>query len=50
MVLDAVVMACDEIIIGGGNRTSKILAPPALLVALGAEVVEGLANPIEVEL
>ena len=44
--VDAAVMACDEIIVGGGNRTGEILAPPALLVALGAEVVDGLANPI----
>ena len=41
--VDAAVMTRDRIILGGGNRRSKILAPPALLTALGAETVDGLA-------
>jgi prolyl-tRNA editing enzyme YbaK/EbsC (Cys-tRNA(Pro) deacylase) len=43
--IDARVMSRQRIIIGGGNRSSKILAPPALFLALpNAEVVEGLAT------
>jgi prolyl-tRNA editing enzyme YbaK/EbsC (Cys-tRNA(Pro) deacylase) len=45
--VDAAVMRCDRIVVGGGNRRSKIVASPALLLALGAEIVAGLANPIE---
>ena len=42
--VDSRVMACDKIIVGGGNRSSKILMPPAgLLKVPGLEVVEGLA-------
>ncbi|OED43067.1 hypothetical protein AB833_04590 [Chromatiales bacterium (ex Bugula neritina AB1)] len=44
--VDSRVMECDEIIIGGGNRTSKILMPPGGLLKLpNMEVVENLANP-----
>jgi prolyl-tRNA editing enzyme YbaK/EbsC (Cys-tRNA(Pro) deacylase) len=42
--VDEAVMACPRVVIGGGNRRSKVLAPPALLTVLGAEVVPGLAN------
>jgi len=46
--IDSRVMACDQIIIGGGNRESKLLLPPdQLLKAPNTEVVEGMANPIE---
>ena len=42
--VDARVMARPRIILGGGSRACKILAPPDLLLALpNAEVVEGLA-------
>lgn len=42
--VDARVMERKRIILGGGSRERKVLAPPALLSALGAEVVEGLAR------
>jgi prolyl-tRNA editing enzyme YbaK/EbsC (Cys-tRNA(Pro) deacylase) len=46
LYVDAAVMAADRIVLGGGNRSSKIVAPPALLLALsGATVVEVLATP-----
>ena len=43
--VDAAVMGRDRIVIGGGTRDTKIVAPPALLIELGGEVVDGLANP-----
>lgn len=44
--IDAAVMACDAVIVGGGSRDRKLLVPPASLAALpGAEVVEALAKP-----
>jgi len=42
--VDGRVMLCDRIILGGGSRDRKVLAPPTILSALGAEVVEGLAK------
>ena len=46
--IDARVMTRERIIIGGGNRSSKILAPPQLFLALpNVEVVEGLASEVE---
>ncbi len=46
--IDSRVMDCEEIILGGGNRLSKLLlAPAGLLKVPQAEVVIGLANPIE---
>jgi prolyl-tRNA editing enzyme YbaK/EbsC (Cys-tRNA(Pro) deacylase) len=45
--IDAAVMERDRVIIGGGSRDRKLLVPPATLVAHpGAEVIEGLANPV----
>ncbi|WP_193171057.1 YbaK/EbsC family protein [Nisaea nitritireducens] len=45
--IDADVMARKEIILGGGNRSSKLIVDPKLLLDQPcAEVVEGLANPI----
>ena len=42
--IDAAVMDCEYVVLGGGNRESKIrLDPRALLVQDSAEVVEGLA-------
>jgi hypothetical protein len=36
----------ERIVVGGGTRSWKVLAPPSILLTLdGAEVVEGLANP-----
>ncbi len=43
--VDARVMARDRIVLGGGSRSWKVVAPPAILRALpGVEVVEGLAT------
>jgi prolyl-tRNA editing enzyme YbaK/EbsC (Cys-tRNA(Pro) deacylase) len=44
--VDARVMERERIVLGGGGRDRKVLAPPALLTTLGAEVVEGLARPM----
>ncbi len=42
--IDSRVMDCGQIILGGGNRTSKIiLAPAELMKVPNAEVVENLA-------
>jgi prolyl-tRNA editing enzyme YbaK/EbsC (Cys-tRNA(Pro) deacylase) len=44
--IDAAVMERDRIIVGGGSRSWKVIAPPSILRTLpGAEVVAGLANP-----
>jgi prolyl-tRNA editing enzyme YbaK/EbsC (Cys-tRNA(Pro) deacylase) len=44
--IDAAVMERPRIVLGGGSRSWKLLAPPAILRTLpNAEVVEGLANP-----
>jgi prolyl-tRNA editing enzyme YbaK/EbsC (Cys-tRNA(Pro) deacylase) len=43
--VDARVMTRDRIILGGGSRSWKVIAAPAILRALpGMEVVEGLAT------
>jgi len=43
--IDAAVLARERVVMGGGNRSSKlVLAPQELLKAPGAEVVEGLAG------
>ena len=41
--VDARVMERPTIVLGGGSRSCKVVAPPEILLALGAEVVEGLA-------
>ena len=42
--VDARIMACDRVILGGGDRSRKIWVEPRLLEELpGATVVEGLA-------
>ena len=42
--IDARVMDRSRIVLGGGSRSWKVLAPPAILLRLpGVEVVEGLA-------
>lgn len=44
--IDAAVMERDRIVLGGGSRRWKVIAPPSILLRLpGAEVVEGLAAP-----
>jgi prolyl-tRNA editing enzyme YbaK/EbsC (Cys-tRNA(Pro) deacylase) len=45
--VDAAVMERTRIVLGGGSRNAKVLAPPELLRALGAEVVEDLARPAQ---
>ena len=42
--VDARVMERDRIILGGGGRDRKVLAPPDILLASGAEVIEDLAR------
>ena len=43
--VDARVMARDRIVLGGGSRSWKVIASPAILRRLpGVEFVEGLAN------
>jgi prolyl-tRNA editing enzyme YbaK/EbsC (Cys-tRNA(Pro) deacylase) len=44
--VDADVMARPKVVLGGGSRSWKVIAPPEILLRLPAtEVVEGLANP-----
>ena len=44
--IDAAVMTRDRIVLGGGSRSWKVIAPSSILLTLpGATVVEGLANP-----
>jgi prolyl-tRNA editing enzyme YbaK/EbsC (Cys-tRNA(Pro) deacylase) len=44
--IDAAVMQRERIVLGGGTRSWKVIAPPSILLTLpSAEVVEGLANP-----
>jgi len=44
--VDAAVMERERIVLGGGSRSWKVLAPPSILLRLpGVEVVQGLANP-----
>lgn len=44
--VDAAVMERERIVLGGGSRSWKVLAPPSILLTLpGVEVVEGLASP-----
>jgi prolyl-tRNA editing enzyme YbaK/EbsC (Cys-tRNA(Pro) deacylase) len=43
--VDAAVMERERIILGGGSRSWKVIAPPSILRTLpNVEVVEGLAN------
>ena len=44
--VDASVMARDRIILGGGSRSWKVIAPASILLTVpNVEVVERLANP-----
>ena len=46
VLVDAAVMARDRIVLGGGTRSWKVLAPPSILLTIaGVEIVEGLASP-----
>ena len=42
--VDSRVMSCEQIILGGGGRDRKVLAPPEILTQIGAVVVDGLAK------
>ncbi len=43
--VDAAVMDRRRIVLGGGSRSWKVIAPPAILLTLpGVEVVDGLAS------
>jgi prolyl-tRNA editing enzyme YbaK/EbsC (Cys-tRNA(Pro) deacylase) len=43
--VDSRVMTRDRIVLGGGSRSWKVIAPPSILRALpGVEVIEGLAT------
>ena len=43
--VDAAVMARDRIVLGGGSRSWKVVAPPSILLTLpNVAVVDGLAN------
>jgi prolyl-tRNA editing enzyme YbaK/EbsC (Cys-tRNA(Pro) deacylase) len=45
ILIDARVMSRSRIVLGGGSRSWKVIASPAILRALpGAEVVEGLSK------
>ena len=44
--VDAAVMGPDRIVLGGGSRSWKVIAPSSILRTLpNVEVIEGLANP-----
>lgn len=43
--VDAAVLERPRIVLGGGSRRCKVIAPPAILTAVGAEVVE-LSSPV----
>jgi len=46
LLVDQRVMSCEKIVLGGGNRSSKLLlSPDELLKLSNVEVIEGLANP-----
>ena len=46
--VDPRVMDRERIVLGGGSRSWKVIAPPEILTKLPkAAVVEGLANPVE---
>lgn len=44
--VDARVMQRDRIVLGGGGRDRKVIANPAILTAIGAEVVDDLAREV----
>lgn len=44
--VDAAVMRRERIVLGGGSRDRKVVADPAILTAIGAEVVDDLAKPV----
>lgn len=48
--IDAAVMGRERIVLGGGSRSWKVIAAPAILRSLpNAEIVEGLASPRSID-
>jgi prolyl-tRNA editing enzyme YbaK/EbsC (Cys-tRNA(Pro) deacylase) len=48
--IDSRIMACEQVIVGGGSRDRKLLVPPESLAALpNAEIVPELARPLDAE-
>jgi prolyl-tRNA editing enzyme YbaK/EbsC (Cys-tRNA(Pro) deacylase) len=46
LLVDAAVMARPRIVLGGGSRSWKVIAPSSILLSLpNVEVVDGLASP-----
>ncbi len=46
ILIDAAVMQRERVVLGGGSRSWKVIAPPSILLTLpGAQVVEDLAHP-----
>lgn len=46
--VDARVLECDEVVMGGGNRSSKILIKPQELTKLpNVQIIENLAKPTQ---
>ncbi len=45
--VDSRVMELERIVLGGGSRDRKVVAPPTMLTAAGAEVVTELAKSID---
>jgi prolyl-tRNA editing enzyme YbaK/EbsC (Cys-tRNA(Pro) deacylase) len=46
LLVDAAVMARPRIVLGGGSRSWKVIAPSSILLGLpNVEVVDGLASP-----
>lgn len=44
LYVDARVMTCERVVVGGGSRSLKLVVDPVALTAIGGQVVEGLAN------
>lgn len=44
--VDSRVMERERIVLGGGSRDRKVIADPAVLTAVGAEVVDDLAKEV----
>ena len=44
LYVDARIMACERVIVGGGSRSVKLLIAPTALTAIGGQVVESLAT------
>jgi prolyl-tRNA editing enzyme YbaK/EbsC (Cys-tRNA(Pro) deacylase) len=46
LLVDAAVMGRERIVLGGGSRSWKVIAPPSILLTVdGVVIVEGLGNP-----